>query len=116
MTDAQKSTVLTLRSKGMSFSMIAETVGLSVNTIKSFCSRHKGQFCLCCGEPITQPPRVRQKKFCSDKCRMKWWNAHIKDVNRKAMYDFICSNCGKPWTIVNKVDRRREKNQKSSSN
>mgnify|MGYP001373023263 CR=1 FL=1 len=43
MTDAQKSTVLTLRSKGMSFSMIAETVGLSVNTIKSFCSRHKGQ-------------------------------------------------------------------------
>lgn len=42
MTDAQKSTVLTLRSKGMSFSMIAETVGLSVNTIKSFCSRHKG--------------------------------------------------------------------------
>ena len=82
MTDAQKSTVLTLRSKGMSFSKIAETVGLSVNTIKSFCSRHKGQFCLCCGEPITQPPRVRQKKFCSDKCRMKWWNAHIKDVNR----------------------------------
>ena len=44
MTDAQKSTVLTLRSKGMSFSKIAETVGLSVNTIKSFCSRHKGQF------------------------------------------------------------------------
>ena len=43
MTDAQKSTVLTLRSKGMSFSKIAETVGLSVNTIKSFCSRHKGQ-------------------------------------------------------------------------
>jgi len=40
MTDAQKSTVLTLRSKGMSFSKIAETVGLSVNTIKSFCSRH----------------------------------------------------------------------------
>ena len=30
MTDAQKSTVLTLRSKGMSFSMIAETVGLSL--------------------------------------------------------------------------------------
>lgn len=86
MTDAQKSTVLTLRSKGMSFSKIAETVGLSVNTIKSFCSRHKGQFCLCCGEPITQPPRVRQKKFCSDKCRMKWWNAHIKDVNRKCSY------------------------------
>ena len=32
MTDAQKSTVLTLRSKGMSFSKIAETVGLSVNS------------------------------------------------------------------------------------
>ena len=106
MTDAQKSTVLTLRSKGMSFSKIAETVGLSVNTIKSFCSRHKGQFCLCCGEPITQPPRVRQKKFCSDKCRMKWWNAHIKDVNRKAMYDFICSNCGKPFQAYGNNHRK----------
>lgn len=106
MTDAQKSTVLTLRSKGMSFSKIAETVGLSVNTIKSFCSRHKGQFCLCCGEQITQPPRVRQKKFCSDKCRMKWWNAHIKDVNRKAMYDFICSNCGKPFQAYGNNHRK----------
>lgn len=62
MTDAQKSTVLTLRSKGMSFSKIAETVGLSVNTIKSFCSRHKGQFCLCCGEPITQPAKSTSEK------------------------------------------------------
>ena len=106
MTDAQKSTVLTLRSKGMSFSMIAETVGLSVNTIKSFCSRHKGQFCLCCGEPITQPPRVRQKKFCSDNCRAKWWSLHGCDEQRNSVYSFTCEYCGKPFKAYGNNHRK----------
>ncbi|MBR0484722.1 MAG: RNA polymerase subunit sigma-70, partial [Oscillospiraceae bacterium] len=89
MTDTQKAAALHLRSKGRSFAQIAAELDLSVNTVKSFCSRNKGSLlCLCCRTPIQQPKRTRQKKFCSDHCRMQWWNANSKEVNRKAMYEF----------------------------
>ena len=107
MTASQKATVLFMRSKGLSFAKIAEKLDLSVNTIKSFCGRNKeGQLCLCCGSSIQQPPRTRIKKFCSDKCRMQWWNAHIKEVNRKAMYDFTCSCCGKTFQAYGNKHRK----------
>ena len=41
------------------------------------------------------------------------------DIMKEMMKTFLSGNAekkGKIWTIVNKVDRRREKNQKSSSN
>ena len=98
MTDTQKATALHMRSKGVSFARIAAELNISVNTVKSFCSRNKsGQLCLCCGTSIQQPPRARIKKFCSDKCRMQWWKAHIKEVNRKAVYDFTCACCGQQF-------------------
>ncbi len=107
MTDMQKADIIRLRNEGLSFGKIAVELKLSVNTVKSFCSRNRGELlCLYCGTPIQQPRRTRQKKFCSDKCRMQWWNAHKNDVNRKAMYVFTCACCGKTFQAYGNDHRK----------
>lgn len=50
MTDVQKADIIRLRSEGQSFGKIAAALELSVNTVKSFCSRNKdSRLCYCCG-------------------------------------------------------------------
>ena len=107
MTDVQKADIIRLRSEGQSFGKIAAVLELSVNTVKSFCSRNKdSRLCYCCGTPIIQPPHTRQKKFCSNRCRMKWWYAHKDDVNRRAIYDFTCACCGEPFQAYGNDHRK----------
>ena len=88
MTDEQKFCIIQFRSEGMTYSEIAQKLNISINTVKSFYRRHtqtnmpKGQ-CKQCGKPITQSKRTREKKFCSDKCRMAWWKLHADEMNKK---------------------------------
>lgn len=51
-------------------------------------------FCKGCGVPVTQKSGRKMKRFCSDCYRNNWWNAHLDQVKRKAVYDFICPTCG----------------------
>ena len=51
-----------------------------------------------CDKPIYQPPGRKPKLFCSDKCRMTWWNSHRDAVNKKAYRTFVCEYCGKEFT------------------
>lgn len=106
MTDEQRQKITNLRTAGNVYKKIGKLLGLSENTVKSFCQRRKlggvvGKFnvevavCKCCGKPVPQNPGRKQKKFCSDQCRMKWWNSHLDQVNRKANYDYICPVCKK---------------------
>ena len=87
----QKTEIASLRSKGFGYTKIAQALGLSKNTVKSYCKRNNlsaaalensddmpkltPSFCMECGKDITQVPGRKEKKFCSDECRHKWWNA-----------------------------------------
>jgi hypothetical protein len=51
-------------------------------------------------------PAGRRKKFCSDECRVKWWNAHQNQVSRKAVYEFTCAYCGKSFTVYGNNHRK----------
>ena len=105
MTKEQKALVVKLRDQGMTFAAIAEKLDISVNSIKSFYRRNgntsnasndKNQLCCKeCGKPIAQPFGTRVKKFCSDKCRMLWWNTHRSEVKLKSADRCKCSCCGK---------------------
>lgn len=102
MTAKQKADIIALRSNGATYSDIAEKLQLSVNTVKSFYRRCKENIaeksdscCKYCDKPVVQTTATREKKFCSDECRMKWWKSHSGDINRKALYDFKCEYCGK---------------------
>lgn len=108
MTVAEKNYIIRYRQMGKSCTEIARALGLSVNTVKSFCQRNGiapiGQatgtspaetLCLCCGEKIKLQPHRKPKRFCSDACRLRWWHAH-RDMGKSAV-DRRCLSCGRAF-------------------
>lgn len=77
----QKVQVEKLKNEGYSFKEISEKLNVSVGTVKSYFAR-KDQHpkCNCCGVELTGAVK-RERRFCSDKCRMKWWRDN-SDVSR----------------------------------
>ena len=122
MTDNQKSQIIKLRAAGNGYGKIAQTLGISLNTVKSFCRRNDingnmaaepsltltGETTVCenCGREIHQIAKRKKKRFCCDKCRNEWWNSHLDQVKRKAVYEFRCLRCGKKFHIYG--DKRRK--------
>lgn len=93
----------------MSYGQIGKALNISAETVKTFCHRNNVKapkavedknivFCMGCGEIVPQDPKRKHKKFCSDKCRVAWWNNNPDKVNRKAMHDFTCAYCGKSFS------------------
>jgi len=108
MTDKQKQQIAAYRESGMSYTQISKLMDLSINSIKTYCRRHnlggplafdvpmsQTVACLNCGKKVAQNPGRKEKKFCSDRCRMLWWNSHTDQVKRKANYECTCIRCGK---------------------
>ncbi len=102
MTDMEKEKIDALRRDGAGYKNIAEQLGLSVNTVKSYCRRNQTtgkpmntgeHICPTCGKPVAQIPGRREKKFCSDECRRKWWNSHTGLMKKNA----VCTHCGRPF-------------------
>ena len=71
---------------GIPPSKIAAAMDMSVNTIKSHIRRHPeisfAGKCLFCGVPVVQPEGRKKKKFCSDRCRISYWNHRRKEEHR----------------------------------
>ena len=121
MTNEQRERITALRQQGQGYATIANTVGLSKDSIKAFCrnhglagvkaeckdeSVHDDNTCVNCGAPLVQTPGVKKKKFCNSTCRQAWWNTHPAQVNRKALYSFTCSACGKALTAYGNNHRK----------
>ena len=99
-----------MRLQGKSAGAIAEALGLSVNTVKSYLRRHPDMgcthFCPQCGKPVMQAEGRKEKKFCSDKCRNKWWNAHLDKVDRRVIREVTCAGCGKTFSVYGQAARK----------
>ena len=121
MTDHQKAQIIKLRAAGDGYGKIAKSLGISLNTVKSFCRRNdisnssvepalaytgETTYCENCGQPIRQIEKQKKKRFCCDKCRNAWWNSHLDQVERKAVYHFKCLHCGKEFHVYG--DKRRK--------
>lgn len=120
MTDEQRTQIRQMRSEGEGYKAIASATGISWNTIKAFCKREsKGllpaqeivnepieSVCPTCGALLTVHEHRKAKKFCSDKCRMTWWNNHMEQVKRNAIYDKVCAYCNKPFQIYGRKDQK----------
>jgi hypothetical protein len=101
----QKQQVARMRQAGLGYSRIARSLGLSGNTVKSYCKRNalggigaalpqsEKPVCRHCGIPVPQLPKRKKRVFCSDACRVVWWNTHPGMVRRKAVYSFTCAYC-----------------------
>lgn len=117
MTDKQKQIIRRMRQAGLPYSRIADTVGLSLNTVKSFCRRegievsvasHEEDSAVCkyCGRPLEHRPGKKQKRFCSDKCRSDWWNRNRVWANRKGVRRLICRCCGAVFNSYGNKQRK----------
>ena len=115
MTDMQKSRILSLRRQGLSFTDIADEVGISRNTVKTFCRRSQVQVCEAfkdtgkqnnkeqkepsthckhCKKTIKQIPKQKPREFCDTDCRCAYWKANRGQMQRAAFNPVVCARCG----------------------
>lgn len=119
MTDQQKKQITGMRLRGASHAVIADALGLSRNTVKSFCLRNlhpqplevqafpvSSGVCAQCGKGFTLYPGHRQRHFCSDQCRMVWWNAHRDLLNSTSLVEHTCASCGKHFMGYERQQRK----------
>ncbi len=120
MTAEQKEKIHQMRNKGMSYSQITLELGISENTIKSFCRRKKlgaepknkprtiGKCTGCkqCGKPLNQCTKGQPKKFCSDECRRTWWKFNDSQLIKKAYYTLTCAGCGMKFESYGNKNRK----------
>jgi hypothetical protein len=115
----QKEAIRLLRTEGQSYTKIADTLGISENTVKSYCRRNNlggvalpilepvnEAFCRQCGAPLKQLTGKKQKQYCSDRCRMAWWNAHPEVIKHKSLREFTCQTCGRVFEGYGKRERK----------
>ncbi len=111
MTTDQQPRLQALREGGAAFTEIAEQLGMSVNTVKSYCRRQGIQpktndaspapptdtdCCAHCGKRLVSRTR-HEKRYCSNACRIAWWNAHREQLSRKGMVRLACTYCGRAF-------------------
>jgi ribosomal protein S27E len=119
MTATQKMQIENMRCGGKSYSAIASALGISENTVKSHCRRNglggtarAGSdaytdypiYCIQCGMLLVQTKGAKAKRFCSDKCRSAWWNAHPDKLG--SAREFVCRTCGKTFKSNGKRERK----------
>jgi len=120
MTIEQKENIKKLRLRDLSYGQIAKLLGLSINTIKSFCQRnnvptrppsqikatYSQDFCPSCFSELIHIAGRKKKKFCSDKCRTIWWANNPDKLDKKAIYNIICASCGTEFEAYGNKDRK----------
>ena len=110
----KKEKIIELREKGYGYGKIAELLGISINTVKSFCRRNnitKGEnnqikdivICPNCGEEINV---IKKKRFCSNKCRTSYWSKNQDKINRKSAEKSECIMCKKEFIDYKRNSRK----------
>lgn len=117
----QKEQIRSLRSEGRSYAEIARQVEVSRDAVISFCRRNGLQEikapvripmpehtdgCRECGNPLVQVEGMKRRVFCSKECRIKWWKEHPERLNQKAVYQYTCPHCGKPFSAYGNAKRK----------
>ena len=117
MTNEQKARITTLRHDGIGYATIAAMLGISKETVKSFCRRNAltgntasspppEGMCRNCGAEIVQNPKARKKVFCSRDCRCAWWKVHPQPSVQNTAYQHTCTHCGKLFTAYGTAPRK----------
>lgn len=109
MTDELKDRILALRRDGLNFSKIAKILDIPTDTVRTYLNRFNQKYenrCRMCECKIVSAPHHKKKIFCSDKCRLEWWNVHQGVVRRKAFYKYVCPFCGKEFIAYGNAKRK----------
>ena len=122
----QEEQIRQLRSQGVGYRNIANRLHLTRDAVRNYCRANNlngyreavqmniqmmqsdDSVCNYCGKSLIQPKTGRKKRFCSEKCRRKWWNQNRDKIreNPNAIYTFICKGCGKEFTAYGNKTRQ----------
>ena len=104
MKQEQKELIRSLRLQGWGYKRIAKELRLNRNQVQLYCKTHglagAGEFvklnlpiwyeqndrCIICGEKLDRKQRGRTKRFCSGKCRTKYYRAKKQDEDLNCPY------------------------------
>ncbi len=115
MTDEEKERVRFWRCEGLGYGTIAARLGLSENTVKSFCRRNQLTgvaaqkpilLCRHCGGTLPPQEMGRKRKFCCEACRRAWWQAHPELSRKTAFHSMTCAHCKKAFLGYGKQRRK----------
>lgn len=107
MTEEQRRAALAMRVENRTFAEISALLGIPTSTLKSGLKREKqadssamktgseGTYvCRQCGQPLLLHAGNRMKRFCSERCRQRWWRANRGTVTKSSSVS-QCAHCGK---------------------
>ena len=119
MTEEQKNSIIKCRNSGLGYGAIAKEAGLTKDAVVAFCRRNgltgnmtgkapegTGSRCKECGAALVQAEGMKTRLFCCAECRKKWWKEHPENLNKKAVYTFICAGCGREFTAYGNSRRK----------
>ncbi len=105
MTNDQEKELIRLHEAGRSSQEIAVITGIKAATVRSFFSRKKKRkctdensnqslLCECCHKVMPEQQYKRNRRFCSDLCRSRWWNSHRDKLKNAQAHYLQCGTCG----------------------
>lgn len=113
MNEIQRQKIRKLRTQGYGYLRISEELGISPNTIRSFCKKEniagyikvgeqlKGKdnlvVCKQCGKKFYQIAGRKKKIFCSSACCSVYWSNHKDKQRRFIPQKYECLICGKEY-------------------
>lgn len=110
----EKEKIKKLRLEGLGYKKISNELGISINTVKSFCRNNnltseftnKKVLCKQCGQEIIQKEHIKKKLFCSEVCKRKWWNKNRANLEKTSLIEHTCLNCHKVFRAYPKDKRK----------
>ena len=104
MTQLEKQEIIKLKNEGRSYKQISDLTGICVSTIKSLCTRYQTKqnelvyYCKCCGKKLVFTNGKKQKQYCSDTCRMRYWRNNKDKMNIAHTIQVECPVCHRVFT------------------
>ena len=99
MTDKDKKHLAELRDQGYTYQQIAEASGIGLSSVKMFFKRNNtpaddSGLCAQCKKRL-EKDAPKKKRFCSEKCRIKWWAEHPEQLSNAREHQYKCPVCCK---------------------
>ena len=88
-----------LRDQGYTYQQIAEASGIGLSSVKMFFKRNNtpaddSGICAQCKKRL-EKDAPKKKRFCSEKCRIKWWAEHPEQLSNAREHQYKCPVCCK---------------------
>ena len=116
MTTHEKEQIRQMRLAGYGYQQVAKVLGCPEASIKSFGRRNEllgrvlakrspENTCQQCGHQIPLGTVRRERRFCSDRCRYKWWNANRHMRHTSSKKENTCPVCHSAFYTYDKDQR-----------